>query len=148
MKLRILLVEDDHMQRKSIQEALEEKLEGVEVETKASEWEFRRDFEAIASTPPKFAVIDVMLRWASPSRDAPDPPSQPWDSQRAGLRCAQWLHDDSRTVGVKLILYTIFDHGNMHEVILPQGAVWLTKELSPQELVDTIKRLLPASCEE
>ena len=148
MKLRILLVEDDYMQRQSIQDALEANLEGVAVETKASEWEFLSDFEAIASNPPDIAVLDVMLRWANLSRDAPDPPAGQWEPQLAGLRCAQRLHDDARTGGVRVILYTVFDLGNMHDVILPEGTIWLTKELSVQELVDTIKRLLPTSCEE
>src|ERR1035437_5648559 len=108
MKLRILLVEDDFLQRDSIRKALEQNFEGAVVDSRASESEFLRDFEAIASSPPDIAVIDVMLRWTNPSRDAPNPPTEPWDPQRAGLRCAQRLHDDGRTSGAKIILYTVF----------------------------------------
>ena len=145
MKLRILLVEDDFLQRDSIRKALEQNFAGAAVDTKPSESEFLRDFEAIASNPPDIAVIDVMLRWANPSRDAPMPPAEPWEPQRAGLRCAQRVHDDGRTSGAKIILYTVFDRVNMDDVQPPEGAIWLTKELSFQELIDTVKGLLPAT---
>jgi hypothetical protein len=51
MRLRVLLLEDDHLQRKDVQQALEKGLE-AEVETKTTESEFHRDFEKIASNPP------------------------------------------------------------------------------------------------
>jgi DNA-binding NarL/FixJ family response regulator len=145
VKLRILLVEDDFLQRDSIRKALEQNFEGAVVDTKVSESEFLRDFEATACNPPDIAVIDVMLRWANPSRDAPMPPPEPWEPQRAGLRCAQRVHDDGRTSGAKIILYTVFDRVNMDDVQPPEGAIWLTKELSFQELIDTVKGLLPAT---
>ena len=119
MRLRILLVEDDFLQRDSIRKALEQNFVGAAVDARASESEFLRDFEAIASNPPDIAVIDVMLRWANPSRDAPSPPTEPWEPQRAGLRCAQRLHDDDRTSGAKIILYTVFDRVNMDDVQPP-----------------------------
>ena len=148
MRLRILLVEDDFLQRDSIRKALEQNFVGAAVDARASESEFLRDFEAIASNPPDIAVIDVMLRWANPSRDAPEPPAEPWEPQRAGLRCAQRLHDDDRTSGAKIILYTVFDRVNMDDVQPPEGAIWLTKKLSFQELIETVKGLLPATCGE
>lgn len=145
MKLRILLVEDDFLQCDSIRKALEQNFAGAAVDTNASESEFLRDFEAIASSPPDIAVIDVMLRWANPSRDAPNLPTEPWEPQRAGLRCAQRLHDDGRTSSAKIILYTVFNRVNMDDVQPPEGAIWLTKELSVQDLIDIVKGLLPAT---
>jgi CheY-like chemotaxis protein len=145
MKLRILLVEDDFLQCDSIRKALEQNFAGAAVDTKPSESEFLGDFEAIASNPPDIAVIDVMLRWANPSRDASKPPAKPWEPQRAGLRCAQRLHDDGRTSGAKIILYTVFKKENMDDVRPPEGAIWLSKELSLQELIDTVKGVLPAT---
>src|ERR1035441_4558333 len=75
MKLRILLLEDDHMQREDIRQALVKEL-GAQVEIKTTESEFRRNFEVIAANPPDVAVLDVMVRWATPSHDMPAAPDE------------------------------------------------------------------------
>src|SRR5258707_9957438 len=99
MKLKVLLVEDDHIQPANVRQAIESAIE-AEVETKSTEWEFQRDFEAIASNPPQIAVLDIMLRWANPARDMPPAPAEVTSNpEHAGLRCASRLLDDQRTRG-------------------------------------------------
>jgi len=103
--LRVLLVEDDHVQRNYVRQALADGLK-ADVDTKTCEWEFQRDFDLLALNPPDVAVLDIMLRWASPSKDVAEPPkdSTPY---HAGLRCAKRLKGDPRTQGVKVILYSV-----------------------------------------
>ena len=141
MKLRILLLEDDFLQRDSIRKALEQNFEGAVVDTEASESEFHRNFEAIASNPPDIAVLDVMLRWANPSPDAPSPPTEAWEPQQAGLRCARLLKQDLRTSRVSVILYTAFNPLNFCDLELPTGAIWLTKELSLDQLIECVRSI-------
>jgi DNA-binding NarL/FixJ family response regulator len=97
MKLRILLLEDDHMQREDIRQALIQEL-GAQVETKTTESEFRQDFEAITANPPDVAVLDVMVRWAGPSRVMPVAPDEVTrNPEQAGLRCARLLRSFAAT---------------------------------------------------
>ena len=85
MKLRVLLVEDDHIQRDNARHAIERVIE-AEVETISTEWEFQRDFEAIAANPPDIVVLDIMLRWTNPAAEMPLPPAEVTSSSEAGLR--------------------------------------------------------------
>ncbi|MGA2742443.1 MAG: response regulator [Bryobacteraceae bacterium] len=135
--LKILLVEDDHVQRSYVQQALAESL-GATVETKTCESEFVRDFESIASDPPDVAVLDIMLRWASPSRHGATPPadSTPY---HAGLRCAQKLSGDPRTCSVKVILYSVLPKEDIPDFSLPEIAVFVVKESDCQNLIDVVR---------
>src|SRR5208283_1575579 len=119
--LRVLLVEDDHVQRNYVRQALEDGLR-ASVETKTCEWEFRRDFEVVASCPPDAAVLDVMLRWASPSSERAEPPEES-TPYHAGLRCARRLKEDPRTESVKVVLYSVLPKEDIPDIELPEGAI-------------------------
>jgi CheY-like chemotaxis protein len=135
--LKILLVEDDYLQRSYVHQALADSL-GAAVETKTCEWEFQRDFDLIASDPPDVAVLDMMLRWASPSRRGATPPedSTPY---HAGLRCAQKLSDDPRTRSVRVILYSVLPKEDIPDLWLPEAWVFVVKESDCQNLIDVLR---------
>ena len=140
MKLKILLVEDDYIQRSNVREAIENAID-ADVETKSTEWEFQRDFEKIADAPPQVAVLDVMLRWADPDANMPLPPEEVTKNpEQAGLRCANRLLDDERTRGVKVILYSVLAEEDLGKVP-PQGVDCLIKELDYQNLIDRLKSI-------
>ena len=140
MKLRVLLLEDDHMQREDIRQALVKAL-GAQVEAKTTEWEFQHDFDAIVANPPDVAVLDVMVRWASPSRNMPDAPDEVTKNpEKAGLRCARRLRQAPSTKAVKIILYSVLPKEEIGEDELP-GTVYLVKEPDWQNLVDEVKGL-------
>lgn len=140
MKLRVLLLEDDHMQREDIRQALVEAL-GGQVETKITESEFRHDFDMIAANPPDVAVLDVMVRWASPSRNMPASPDEVTRyPEMAGLRCARLLREVASTKAVKIILYSVLPKEEIGEDELP-GTTYLVKEPDWQNLVDEVKKL-------
>jgi CheY-like chemotaxis protein len=139
---RILLVEDDHVQRTYLQQALADSL-GAAVTTKTCESEFVRDFDLIASDPPDVAVLDIMLRWASPSRGGAAPPEESTPSH-AGLRCAQKLGDDHRTRSVKAILYSVLPKEDIPDFPLPRTTVFVVKERDCQNLIEAVSDACPA----
>src|SRR3954452_20036205 len=67
--MRIVLVEDDYLQVdlmiKSLRQAFGDTQ--VEVEVIKTELSFRERLEEIQRYPPNVFIIDVMLRWTSPS---------------------------------------------------------------------------------
>ncbi len=139
MKLRVLLVEDDHFQRENVRQAIENAIK-AEVETKSTEWEFQRDFEAIAANPPHVAVLDIMLRWANPAADMPIPPPDVTSSSEAGLRCASRLLNDLRTREVKVLLYSVLAKEDLGDRP-PEGADCIIKELDFENLIEKLKQL-------
>jgi len=147
MKLKVLLVEDDHIQRENARQAIESAID-AEVETKNTEWEFQRDFEAIAKNPPDVAVLDIMLRWANPAADMPIAPGEVTAKpEQAGLRCARRLLDDERTHAVKVILYSALAKDDL-SADPPKGAECLSKDFDAQNLIEKIKEaVLPVTSE-
>jgi DNA-binding NarL/FixJ family response regulator len=140
MKLRVLLLEDDHMQREDIRQALIQEL-GAQVETKTTESECRNDFDVIAANPPDVAVLDVMVRWAGPSRNMPVAPDEVTrNPEQAGLRCARLLREATSTKAVKIILYSVLPKEEIGEDELP-GTAYLVKEPDWQNLLDAVKEV-------
>jgi CheY-like chemotaxis protein len=140
MPLNILLVEDDHIQRDDIRSAIEQEMQGT-VTMLSCEWDFLRKFEEIAANPPDLAVLDVMLRWQTPSRNPdPEPAGNPRES--AGLRCATRLRSDERTQGVKVILYSVFPRESLAGLAVPDGVVWVVKEPDCENLMEAIRQAL------
>jgi len=137
--LKILLVEDDHIQCGYVVKTFATNL-NAEVTTKACESEFQRDFESIASNPPDVAILDIMLRWASPSRTGNTAPSD-LTPYHAGLRCARALESDPRTRNVKIVLYSVFPKEDFADSLLPQDATFVVKEPNCQNLIDAVNDL-------
>jgi DNA-binding NarL/FixJ family response regulator len=142
MKPRVLLLEDDYLQRQAARQVLERALD-VEVLTQTTESEFRRDFETIAADPPRAAVLDLMVRWANPARDMPPAPDDVrGNPQKAGLRCSQRLREDPRTSGVKIILYSVLPKEEIGADELSGDEICLVKEPDWQNLVEALRRSL------
>ncbi|HVN04733.1 MAG TPA: hypothetical protein VMT86_09970 [Bryobacteraceae bacterium] len=137
--LKILLVEDDHLQCDYVRQALTNAFE-AQVTTMTCESEFRRDFESIAADPPDVAVLDIMLRWASPSRDA-NPAPEDATPYHAGLRCAKALSADPRTQDVKIVLYSVLPKEDFAASLLPENAAYVVKEPDCQNLIDAVTDL-------
>ena len=137
MKLRVLLLEDDYLQRRNICEALETESE-AEVQTKSTESEFRKDFEQIAMNPPDVAVLDLMVRWANPTREWDNEPDQMSRSPEiAGLRCADLLRNDPRTQKVKVILYSVLGSEDIGAKF-PEGVTSVVKETDFRDLLEAV----------
>jgi CheY-like chemotaxis protein len=140
MQLKILLVEDDHLQRNYVKHALEDGL-GATVEALCCEKNFIEAFEEIAADPPDLAVLDVMLMWARPSKEQTGTPSQALSPEQAGLRCAAMLRHDERTAKVNVLLYSVLPEQDITNRELAKGVVTIVKEAECHNLIDAIQGL-------
>jgi CheY-like chemotaxis protein len=137
MKPKILLLEDDYIQRRNISDAVGQEF-NTAVATKSTESEFRADFEQIALDPPEIAILDVMVRWTNPSRNQEALPEEAKQPEVAGLRCADMLRQDPRTQDVKVILYSVIKHEEMGRPI-PSGVTAVIKETGFDDLFEKIR---------
>jgi len=141
---RILLLEDDHLQALGIRKGLEEALQPthgpLEFTTISTESQFRAMFDEIARTSFDLAIIDVMVRWADPAPNMPEPPEEVREtgSFRAGLRCKKMLEEDPRTQTVPMLIYTLLESSR-----LPPDVNFVAKAADLTPLVERIKQLLP-----
>ena len=131
--MRILLVEDDHLQRAAARQALQTSLD-AEIQIMKTEFEFFDSFEATAANPPSVVILDRMLRWVDPKPNIPAPPDGA--RENAGLRCAQKLRNDPRTRSVRIIFYSVLERDD-------SGAYekfdQLVKDAGFDELIDHIR---------
>jgi DNA-binding response OmpR family regulator len=150
---RILLVEDDHLQAHGIQSGLRILLQReyphLVFTPISTESDLYSRFDEIAGKGFDLAIIDVMLRWADPSPEMPEPLPEVVEGGffRAGVRCKQKLQSDPRTSSIPVIIYTVLDESRLPpgiDDVVPKGA-----DLSP--LADRIRARLrrePRSADE
>lgn len=147
--MKILIVEDDHLQADWIRSGLaDKKVIGAKVEIIKTESEFQSRFEEIAINPPHVIVIDVMLRWCDPSRNMPTPPPQVKQHgfYRAGFRCQRKLESDERTKHIPIIFYTVLTGENLKpDLPLSANISLLMKDSEIQTLCDKILELFRKS---
>jgi hypothetical protein len=139
----ILLIEDDHLQAQAIQSGLRRLLEQdfphLVFETISTESDFYAKFGELANRGFHAVIIDVMLRWADPSPNMPEPPAEVVEGGffRAGVRCKQRLESDERTSSIPTIVYTVLDDSR-----LPPGLEVVSKGGDITPLSDKIRQLL------
>lgn len=111
----IVIVEDDFLQEGPLQDHLQKSFPHARIETLCSESEFRQRLPAFRDDRPDVIIMDVMLRWASPSPNAPSPPQDVIDGEyfRAGLRCAELMARDEKLNNVPVITYTILERTDL-----------------------------------
>jgi DNA-binding NarL/FixJ family response regulator len=145
---RILLIEDDHLQAHGIQAGVRNLLQPeyphLVFETLSTESDFYQRFDEIAEKGFDLAIVDVMLRWADPSAEMPEPRPEVVEGGffRAGIRCKQKLQSDPRTALIPTIIYTVLDESR-----LPRGIDIVPKGADFAPLADKIRQLLPGTSE-
>jgi CheY-like chemotaxis protein len=142
----IVVVEDDHLEEGPLGEYLAGAFEGADVLTMATECEFRESLPRLRTRVPDLVVMDVMLRWSSPSPHPVDPPADVVRSgyYRAGLRCARLLADDEQLRAVPVILYTILERSDLERdgETLPANSVYVSKSADLESLRRRIRAVL------
>jgi DNA-binding NarL/FixJ family response regulator len=111
----IVIVEDDFLQEGPLEQHLYSAFPAATIETLCTESECREKLSAYRQHPPDVVIMDVMLRWASPSPNAPAPPPDvvAGDYFRAGLRCAELMSRDEKLSQVPVIVYTILERSDL-----------------------------------
>ncbi len=146
--MKILIVEDDHLQGEWILSGLDEVFHGASIKLIDTEFDFRASFDRIANDPPDVVVMDVMLRWANPSPTLEVPPEeiQKEGFYRAGLRCEALLAGDVRTSHIPVILYTVLERGDLDRQLQTrrENVIYLPKESDQSPLHQQIRELMLA----
>ena len=134
---RILLLEDDHLQAQLIEEAIKRDLPSVEVNIISTELEFREKITEFAAHPPDVIVLDIMVRWARPSRQMSLKP--PGGYFRAGVRCLALLSEHRVTTPV--IVFTVSDLSEAKtDIELWRKVEIISKENHIQGLIKAIRK--------
>jgi CheY-like chemotaxis protein len=145
--MKILIVEDDHLQADWIHQSLANKFPRAEIERISTELEFRSrvDNGNLAENPPDVIIMDVMLRWTDPGPDLKPPPSDVREEGffNAGLRCERLLAQEERTSHIPVILYTVLERTDLKQdpEKLRRNVHYLPKESNPEPLIQLIRDL-------
>jgi CheY-like chemotaxis protein len=144
--VRILLVEDDHLQADLIRDVLIERWPHSRVDLISTESEFRRSLDSLRENQPDIAIIDVMLRWENPRLDLAPTPKEILASGcfRAGFRCAELLLAEPETEEVPVLLYSVLERGELGAEIadLPPNVHFLSKHSDEKRLIRLVGSLV------
>jgi DNA-binding NarL/FixJ family response regulator len=143
--MKILLVEDDHVQAGEFGDALAEAFPNVQLQTIGSEHSFYSMLDELEKKPPDIIVMDVMLRWARASSEMPEAPEEVINEKhyRAGFRCVKYLSERKMMRNVNIILYTVLQPTDIETDIksLPSNVTYLVKDEDYNQFIRTIRRL-------
>jgi CheY-like chemotaxis protein len=119
----ILIVEDDHLQEGPLEDELTQRFPGARIETLTTESEFRARVPQLCADPPDVVIMDVMLRWATPSRDPVPVPEEVAAKgyYRAGLRCAALMRDSPELRAVPVVFLTILERNDLDRTETGEG---------------------------
>lgn len=141
----ILVVEDDHLQYDPIQDSLKQAFPDAKVDRISTESQFRLFIDSEQAGLPDLVVLDVMLAWAVPSENMPEPPQAVIEGgyYRAGFRCEQLLAQHERTKGIPAILYTVLERDDLEKDLgaVRPNTVYLRKTPDPEDLFRLINSL-------
>lgn len=139
----LIIVEDDHLQEGPLEDHLQDAFPSAHVETVPTEKDFRLLLPRLRKRRPDAVVLDVMLRWAFASPDAPPPPAdvEAGGYYRAGLRCAALMAEDDRLRDVPVIFYTILERTDLERdgSPLPDGIRYVRKSSDLDVLTRALK---------
>lgn len=141
--MKIILVEDDHLQADEIQDALEEVFSDLEIKRVESEYDFYNLVDEFEETPPDIIIMDVMVRWAYPSPAMPEAPEDVITGQhyRAGFRCLKRLAERKKARSINVILYTVLEPVDIENDVqaLPPNVTYLVKESSYNSIIRKVR---------
>jgi CheY-like chemotaxis protein len=127
----ILVVEDDHLQEGPLVDEINDAFPGSRVKSIYTEREFREELTVLHREAPDLVIMDVMLRWADPRPNSPDPPEEVVRDgfYRAGLRCAELIAGDDELRTIPVILYTILEKDDLEREgkRLPANVTYIRK---------------------
>lgn len=146
--VRVIIVEDDHLQAEAFASAVRRAFRLAEIITIHTESEFRTRFESLRANPPSLFVLDVILRWSNPSEELGNPPEEATVDgiYRGGMRCLRMILATPEIQDVPVIVYSVVAHEAIEErrVVLPAHVVVLDKSSNDNLLVRAVRSLITA----
>ena len=142
--MNIVVVEDDYLQAAWLKETLEREFAECTVELAPTESHFREQIGRWETNRPDLFIIDVLLAWALPSRQIPEPPPEVDEGgfQRAGLRCQALLAENEVLRRVPVVFYTVLDRDVLESELprWPGGVSFLKKGDSKDKLLELVRQ--------
>jgi len=140
--MRLLLVEDDHLEARRVKTALRTAFPSCDVELISTEHAFRDRFEATVALRPDVVLMDLMLRWTDPSPAMPVVPEDVKNGGHwnAGARCCRMLLSDPRTQNIPIIIYSAVDQRTLDRAT--QGSPETVFPIRKDRDEETVIRLL------
>jgi DNA-binding response OmpR family regulator len=146
--MKIISLEDDEPFWDLLKDELETKFPNVSLQWIRTEADFYDRIGDFVANPPDLFILDVMVKWADPVPEMPEPPENVEREKyyRAGLRCRKRLLERPATASVPVILLTVLEQVDMDKVAedIPAGTVFVAKSSDFRELIDAIKKLCRA----
>jgi len=141
----IVLVEDDHLQAEWVESCLKEAFGDLKIDKVTTESEFYSWLEEVEDERPDVFIVDVMLRWADPGPDMPEPPLEVKKNgfYRAGRRCQESIAGNQKLSHIPIILYTVLEELDLEALDDKQPNVfYLRKDSEPELLIKKIRQVL------
>jgi len=127
----ILVVDDDYLQADWVVGRLKRFFPNSKIEVMETEQEFRSRLGELSNHPPDVIIMDVMLRWTSPSAEMPNWPKdvEKEGFYSAGFRCEKLLSGNDRLKHVPLIFYTVLERADLEREyeFVPGSKMYLQK---------------------
>jgi CheY-like chemotaxis protein len=143
--MKILVVEDDHLQSGTLIPQLKERIPGVEITLLETEYSFVGSLPQLRNSPPDVVILDIMLLWDKLSENIATPPEkvETEGTNNAGFRCIEELRRFPETRTIPVVLYSVLDQFDIEEKLqnLPQNVYHIPKDNDYSVLVNLIKRL-------
>lgn len=140
--MNIAIVEDDVTLASTFAAELGRDVPEVACDFVATESEFRRKLSDWEASPPALFVLDVMLRWSSPSPTMPPVPSDAHDPYRAGFRCLNLLLTSTKLCRTPVIMHTVLDRTDIEDEMrkVPSHVIFVRKDSKP--ITDVVRSVL------
>lgn len=147
--MKVLLVEDDHLQAACIRSTLEKHFTVPEIVLLSTVRDFHNALPTIAALPPDIIILDVLLRYDTPEgavrlvRDESDAAARDY-FYRSGLECLEAILTTPATAATPTILYSVLSREEIWNASsqLPPHIRCLEKGADDARLVRQIRSML------
>jgi len=152
--MRLVIVEDDHMQSEVMVEAVRNAFPSAEIMPPIqTERAFYAWLDTVTEDLPDLFIIDIMLPWTTTDDILGDPEQSIPDQVRregvytAGLRCQARLQQKVMTRHLPVLLYSVLEQDDLKPVLdqVPAHVYVLSKSSDTSPLIQEISRHVTAS---
>ena len=139
----VVIVEDDPLQVGDTVAALHRAFQDLRCDSIETESEFYSRLQQLKENPPDLVILDVMLRWANPSREMPPRHERAKREgfYTAGFRCRDLLALNEETRNIPVIIFTILEAEDFYRDSLSPNTFVLRKG-DTDTLVREVRKLV------